>query len=189
MPAPTSPLPRRRAAALLLPLLLAACGGDADETAAGDAAAPPLAEAAAPPAAPAAGPQDPCTLIDPGNVSAATGLGPVTGQPSTSGGAAVCTWTDAEGKSAIAQVFPSADGYQQSRQAFESLYGATAEELEGIADQAYYIGGTTGPVPTATVGALKGQTAASFQVMAMNADTTDLRSAALELAQRTLQQM
>lgn len=187
---PLSPTLRRRLVAAAVLPLLAACGGGeeaADETAvpADDPGAAVVTEA--PATAAAAGPQDPCVLIQPGDVSAAAGLGESTGQPSTSGGAKVCTWTDADGMTAVVQMFPGPERHPQARQAFEALYGRPADDLEGMDFEGYFIPGRTGSIPTATVGARKGQTAASFQVMSMTADTADLRSGAMELAQRTMQ--
>ena len=183
---PLSPTLRRRLVAAAVLPVLAACGGDeqaADETAvvADDPDAVAVSEA------PTGGPQDPCVLIQPGDVSAAAGLGESTGQPSTSGGAKVCTWTDAEGMTAVVQMFPGPERHPQARQAFEALYGRPADDLEGMDFEGYFIPGRTGSIPTATVGARKGGTAASFQVMSMTADTADLRSGAMELAQRTMQ--
>jgi hypothetical protein len=179
----TAPLrPRGRAAlarTLLAAVLLAGCGGtDAprgDEPAA----------TAAPPAPPAAGAREVCGMLSVEEVSAATGVAGEC-QAATSGGAQVGTWTDASGKSAIVQVHQTAARYEESRQAFESLYGGTAEELPDVGDQAFVIGGRTGPMPTATVGALQGATPISVQVMAMGGDPATLREQAIALTRTVL---
>lgn len=187
MPHPSHTARRRPIllAALLIPL--AACGTDDPRTEPGQ----PAADVPAAPASAegAAAPRDACELMSPGEVSAAAGIGEATGQSSTSGGAQVCTWTDANGRSAILQVYPTAARYEESRQAFQSLYGGQAEDVSGIGDRAFYIGGRTGPVPTASVSAVEGGTAISAQVMGMNEDAESLRSGALELAQRALQKL
>jgi hypothetical protein len=183
-----------RAAAFLLFLLLPACSrGDegAEVNRATDATTtqPVPAAGAAASAGPLARIQDPCTLMSSEEVGAAAGMRSSTGQRSTSGGAQVCTWTDADGKSAVVQIYPSAERYDQSRTAFESLYGGAAEEVQGVAEQAFYIGGRTGGIPTATVSARKGPTALSVQVMEMNGEPETLRGQALELMQRMAQKL
>lgn len=180
------PPPRARTlSALALPLLLllpACASGDTAADATVDSTA--AADVAAAPSTPSAALRDACTVLSAEEVSAAAGLGASTGQPSESGGAQVCTWMDANGKAAIVQLYATAARYEESRTAFESLYGGTAEALAGVADQAFYIGGRTGSIPTATVSVRKGRTAASVQVMAMSGDATGLRSQVMELTQQ-----
>lgn len=191
--------PRRLAATLLLlPALtvLAACspddsGADAGARSATSTSAPQAAttESAQPLArAPAAGPANPCTLMSTQEISAVAGLGANTGEPSTSGGAQVCTWADSNGKSAVVQVHASANRYAQSREAFESFYGGRVESVD-IGEQGFYIGGRTGPLPTATVGARAGGAVISAQVMELGGDAAALRGQAMELARKLLQKL
>ena len=170
-----------RVAALALPLLLPAC--TSGETAANTAAATDVA--AAPSTSPASA-LDPCALLSADEVSAAAGIGTSTGESYTSGGAPVCSWTDASGKGAIVQLHPTVASYEESRMALESLYRGSAEELSGVADKAFYIGGQTQSVAIATVSVLKGQRAASVQVMAIRGDAGALRSQVMALTQLLL---
>jgi hypothetical protein len=184
----------RLVAVLALPVLAACGGGDAAEDAAPDAPAAAADGAAAPqaasPAAPAPGDApDPCALMSPGEVQAAAGVEAAEGNATTSGGASVCTWTDASGRSAVVQVHPTADWYDRSKDAFELQYGGTAEDALGIGDDAYRITGTTGPLPTATVGVRRGTTSATVQVMAMDGAPPTLESQALELARLLAQKL
>lgn len=185
----------RRLPVLALPVL-AACGGGAAEEAGSDATVPAADAGAAPPAAsptaPAAaadGAADPCALLTLDEVRDAAGVEAPEGSSTTSGEARVCTWIDLGGHSAVVQVHPTADWYDRSRDAFELQYGGTAEDALGIGDDAYRITGTTGPLPTATVGVRRGTTSATVQVMAMDRDAGTLESQALELARRLAQKL
>ena len=122
-------------------------------------------------------------------ITAATDVGSTTGQPSSSGGAQVCTWTDGGGKSAVVQLYPDPSRFAASREAFPMLYGAEVEDVPGIGDRAFYIAGTTDALPTATVSAQKGDFVTIVQVMEANGDAAALQSAALELTQRFLQKL
>ncbi|MCU0610436.1 MAG: DUF3558 family protein [Candidatus Eisenbacteria bacterium] len=167
---------------LLGPFFLMSCGGERPAT---DAQPAPQSSADRPaPAAVSAAPTNPCTLISPEEAQAATGIA-AEGSSSTSGGAAVCSWIDATGKSAVVQIFPTASGYEVSRRAFESFYDATAEIVSGLGDEACYITGKTASVPTATFCVRKGSAAASVQVMTMGQDAAALKDQALALT-RTL---
>lgn len=175
------------------PLLLAGCGGndaepaaDADVTPDTLAMATPAPGAAPSAAAPPAAQPDPCALLSPQEVQAATGVEAGTGQPSTSGGARVCTWTDASGKSALVQIHAGPHRYEESRQVFQQVYGAPAEPVVDLGEQAFYIGGMTASFPTGTVSALQRGTAISAQVMGAGLDAATLRSQTTDLARATL---
>jgi hypothetical protein len=178
-----------RACLVTLTVWLGACGGDAAprtddasaaDTLTGDRPAGPTATAS-----PAARP-DPCTLLTAQEVQAATGVAASAGQASTSGGALVCTWTDAAGKSALVQVHAGPHRFEESRQVFEQVYDAASEPVPGLGEQAFYIGGMTASFPTGTVSALQRGTAISTQVMGMGLDPATLRSQTVELARATL---
>lgn len=176
-------------------MLLAACSPD-DKSANTDAgSAAPNAQAQRsekpqpqPVADSASQTRKPCDLMSPQEISAAAGLADNTGEASVSGGAQVCTWTDANGKAAVVQVHASAARYEQSRAAFESFYGGQAETVD-IGDKAFFISGKTGPLPTATVSAQTGSATISVQVMEMNGDAAALRGAAEELARQMLRRL
>lgn len=159
-------------------LLLAACTGDKP--------APQSSAPSRPAAAPQApretshAPRNPCDMIDAGELQTATGI-VATGQSSKSGNASVCTWSDPGGAIAIVQIYPTVSSYETSRIAFESLYGGSAENTEGLGDAAFYIGGMTASLPTATVSVRKGELAASIQVMGMGQDQGTLKDRALAL--------
>ena len=125
--------------------------------------------------------RDACTVLALEEITAATGIS-TPGAPSTSGGASVCTWMSDTGKGTVLQVYSSASDYDSSRSAFESLYGGSAEDVSGVGDAAFYIGGETGPIPTATVSARKASSAISVQVMGMGEEPTRLRQQAIDLA-------
>jgi hypothetical protein len=104
----------------------------------------------------------------------AAGVDGGVGESSTSGGADVCTWTGTNGRVVIVQKFPSASSYDQARSTFESQYSAKATDLPGVGQQAYYIDGATGRMPTGTLVAKKGDAAISVQVMG-GSGTADTR--------------
>jgi hypothetical protein len=172
-------------AAGLVPLL-AAWGDTADRPAVDDAASQADAPANRPTMA--AAPRDACALASVDEVRTATGIDG-SGASSTSGGAEVCTWSDATGRTAIVQLYPTVDRYESSRQAFQSLYGGTAENLTGIGEEAFYIGGATSSIPTATVSARRGGSAVSVQVMGMNQQPAELREQALALTRTVLSRL
>ena len=107
------------------------------------------------------------------------------GTPSTSGGAAVCTWYGGGG-AAILQVYGSASAYESSRTAFEGLYGGKTADLPGVGDKAFFIEGKTGPMSTATLSATKGSNAISVQVMGTGSDAAARKQAATDLAKVVL---
>jgi hypothetical protein len=121
-------------------------------------------------------------------VHAATNIS-ADGQPSTSGGAAVRTWSDASGRAAVIQVHPTASRYRDSRIAFESMFPPPAENLPGLGDEAYFVSGTTGAVATATVGARRGDTPVNVQVMGAGESAAALREQAIALTRTTLDQL
>src|SRR5688500_6457075 len=97
-----------------------------------------------------------CHMLTVDELKTAAGLDGATGQSSKSGGADVCTWMGSSGKAVIVQVFQSASSYDQSRSSFEGLYGATAEDVTGIGEKAYFIDGKTGAMSTGTLVVGKG---------------------------------
>lgn len=140
----------------------------------------PLADAP-----PAQAKRDPCELISAADVKTATGI-EAEGKPSRSGGASVCTWMGADGKSAIVQIFPTEAHYDKAKSAFEAQYKGTSDAVQGMGDKAFVITGNTGPLPTATYVAQKGSTPISVQVMALGGDTSTLKSQAETLAQTVI---
>jgi hypothetical protein len=126
--------------------------------------------------------RDPCALVSADEINAATGMTSTGGNPSMSGGAAVCTWVDVEARAAVIQVYGSTSRYEESRAAFESMYESPAESVADLGDRGFFIAGRTGPVPTGTTSFVKGSTAASVQVMSMSADAQTLRSQTIALA-------
>jgi hypothetical protein len=168
-------------AAAGLALLLAGCGGDRDAGGAATDGAPPAEAPAAtrdaPPAATA--PTDACTLASADEVRETAGVaGP--GVSARSGGASVCTWSDEAGRSAVVQLFRDPADFERAREAFEGMYGA-ASPLPGVGDDAFVLGGRTGPIPTATVAARAGDSVVSVQVMAMDGAEATLRDQAVAL--------
>jgi hypothetical protein len=137
---------------------------------------------ATPAAAPAAAPRDVCATLTVDELNKGAGLKDATGQSSKSGDADVCTWTDDTGKSVIVQVFSSASSYDQSRTAFESLYGGTAEDIAAIGEKAFFISGTTSGMPTGTLVVAKGSTPVSVQVMGGSGDATTRKGEATAIA-------
>jgi hypothetical protein len=135
-----------------------------------------------PPPAAATAERDVCGMISMEELKTAAGLDEATGQSSKSGGADVCTWTGASGKAVVVQVFPSAANYDTARAAFESLYQATAEEVTGIGEKAYYIAGNTGAMPTGTLVVAKGSTPISVQVMGGTGDAATRKGEATAIA-------
>ena len=182
---PLSPTLRARACAITIPLLLiVACSGKEPAPQAQAIPRPSAEQTQATPAAPVVpSAPDPCAMISAAELQAATSIA-AESHSSMSGGARVCTWTDANGKSAIVQLYPTASGYEESRRAFESFYKATAETVAGLGDEACYIAGKTASMPTATFCVLKGSSSASVQVMSITEDLTALKPQALALAQK-----
>lgn len=151
-------------------ILAAACQSETSTT----SAPPPR------PAAPAQ--RDICGLVTMDELKTAAGLTEATGQSSKSGGADVCTWTGSNGKVVIVQVFPSASSYDDSRRSFESLYSATAEEVSGVGEKAFFIDGKTGSLATGTLVAQKGSTPVSVQVMGGTGDPATRKGEATAVA-------
>lgn len=163
----------KRTGIILVAILAAACGAETEtETATG--AAPATASA------PAA--RDLCGMLTMDQLQTAAGLVKATGASSTSGGADVCTWTGENGRIVIAQIFPSASSYDQARQAFESQYGGTAQEVSAVGEKAFFIDGNTGRVPTGTLVAQKGSTPVSIQVMGGTGDAATRQGEATAIA-------
>ena len=150
-----------RVSLLVLLVLTAACQRESGT----DTSAP------APSTAPAPTERDVCGMLTMDELKTAAGLTEATGQSSKSGGADVCTWT-ASGRSVIVQVFPYAAAYDSARTTFESQYGSTAEEVTAVGDKAFYIDGKTGQLATGTLGAQKGSTPISVQVMGGTGDAS-----------------
>lgn len=170
------------AAACLVTSLSLACssGGDAPQGEAASAtttAAPTTATAQA---------GDPCLLLSADAVGAIAGLTGAKGVASKSGGADVCTWSDASGTSAVVQIFPASRTYDEIRDVFQSFYESDVEAIADLGDQAFHVGGRTASMPTATVGARKGSTLVSTQLMALGGDDATLRGQALDLARAVL---
>ena len=168
-------------------LLVSGCAGEQASPAPADQAVTTTASTNEPPAAvpvaPAAS-RDVCAMISADELKTATGI-EGNAAPSKSGGADVCTWTSARGKSAIVQVYPTSSAYENSRSAFEGLYNAKSEDLTGIGDKAFFIAGKTGPFDTATISATKGTGVVSVQVMGMG-DSAAFRNEATELTKVVL---
>jgi hypothetical protein len=119
-----------RITAMLVPLVLGACAqADNEAETVSDSAAPAAATPAPATTAPAAS-RDVCAMISADELKSTTTIESA-GQPSTSGGADVCTWYGSNGVNAIVQVFPYASSYEQSREAFEELYEKKAEDIGG----------------------------------------------------------
>lgn len=131
-------------------------------------------------AAPAA--RDVCGMMTMDELKTAAGLTEATGQSSQSGGADVCTWTGTNGKIVIAQVFPFASSYDDARKTFEAQYGATAEEVTGVGEKAFFIDGKTGSIATGTLVAQKGSTPVSIQVMGGAGDAATRKGEATAVA-------
>lgn len=149
-----------RATLIVLLVLTAACQQESSDT-----SAPAQATATAP------AERDVCGMLTMDELKTAAGLTEATGQSSKSGGADVCTWT-ASGRSVIVQVYPYASAYDSARSAFESQYGATAEEVTAVGEKAFYIDGKTGQFATGTLVAQKGSTPVSVQVMGGTGDAS-----------------
>lgn len=142
--------------------------------------------AAAPEPAPAPAPsRDACKSVSLEKLKALTGVDGE-GTPSKSGGADVCTWTSASAKSAILQIYPSTSFYDRSREAFEGLQKQKAEDLSGLGDRAFYVGGKVSVMETATVSAQKGNTVISVQVMEMQGAGAALKAEATALTKEVL---
>ena len=163
----------RRTAIILVAILAAGCGAETDTQ---------TTAASAPPTTSAPAERDLCGMLTMDQLQTAAGLVKATGASSTSGGADVCTWTGENGKIVIAQVFPSASSYDQSRTAFESQYGGTAQDVTAVGDKAFFIDGTTGRVPTGTLVAQKGSTPLSVQVMGGTSDAATRQGEATAIA-------
>ena len=148
-----------RVSLLVLLVLAAACQPESST----DTSAP------AQPTATAPAERDVCGMLTMDELKTAAGLTEASGQSLKSGGADVCTWT-ASGRSVIVQVYPYASAYDSARSAFESQYGATAEEVTAVGDKAFYIDGKTGQFATGTLVAQKGSTPISVQVMGGTGD-------------------
>jgi hypothetical protein len=183
------PLGRSALIAAVAVVLAVGCARE-QATDAGNADATSTAASTTTPAAPppaAAAKRDVCTMLSAEEVKTATGIeGKAT--PSTSGGADVCTWMSNAGKSAIVQLYPYASSYENSREAFEGLYKTKSEELSGLGDKAFFVGGKTGPFESATISAMKGSNAISVQVLGMG-DAATLKNEATALTQVVLGKM
>ena len=178
-------LSARRAAAFLAALVLAGCAGDdTADTAATDVDA--RAEAPAAAAAPAGPTRDACTLVTREEVSAATGVD-AEGESSSSGSATVCTWQDAQGRSAILQVYGNPNEYERSRATFEDFYDAAADDVSGVGERAFYIAGKQAVFSVGTLSAAEGGTAITVQVMSPTSE--DLREPASALARTVLEKL
>lgn len=147
-----------RVSLIVLLVLTAACQQESSDT-----------SAPAPSTATAPAERDVCGMLTMDELKTAAGLTEASGQSSKSGGADVCTWT-ASGRSVIVQVHPNASAYDSARSAFESQYGAAAEEVTAVGDKAFYIDGKTGQFATGTLVAQKGPTPVSVQVMGGTGD-------------------
>lgn len=122
-----------------------------------------------PPASTAdAGPRDVCSMLTVDELNTAAGMRDAIGESSTSGGADVCTWT-AGGKSVVVQVFPSSASYDQAR-------AATAEDITGIGDKAFYMS------DTGTLVAMKGSTPISVQIVGAGGDAAMRKGEATAIA-------
>lgn len=162
-------------------------------TACGDQAEPvedvpaEVATEPAPSPAPVVVRRDACALLEADELAAVVGEVQA-GTPSSSGGAAVCTWSSATGRTVVLQAFPGPDAYDRSRETFESFYESTATAVTGLGDAAFFIGGRTSSMPTATVVArAPSGGVVSVQVMSMSGEPEALRAPAVELARAALQ--
>ncbi|HEX8274975.1 MAG TPA: hypothetical protein VF615_20235 [Longimicrobiaceae bacterium] len=151
----------RLLAALVAPLILAGCASRD----AGDAAAV----------------RSPCALLRAEEVGTIMGGGPLTGVPSTKEDVQDCTWMVGGGVAVIAEVRPDVARLESARRATEIVQRDEAQDLPGIGDEAFYVGGEAGPLAIATVGARKGSVAARVQVMSPEGDPVTLRNQAVEL--------
>lgn len=185
MPSSNSSYLRRAVSASTMLVAVAFAGCSPDD---GSGASSPFIEQVSaetmstPSAASASTMRDPCALVSVEEISETTGLTSFGGSPSTSGGAAVCTWVDVEARAAVIQIYRTASAYEESRAAFESMYGGPAESVAGVGDRGFYIAGRTGPLPTGTISLAKGATVASVQVISMSGDADTLRGQTLALA-------
>lgn len=168
---------------LVAGLAMTACGEQAEPV---DDVAVEAATEPAPGPAPVVIQRDACALLETEELAAAVGEVQA-GTPSSSGGAAVCTWTSASGQTVVLQAFPGADAYDRSRETFESFYESTATAVTGLGDAAFFIGGRTSSMPTATVVARAASGVVSVQVMSMSGEPESLRAPAVELARAAIQ--
>lgn len=161
---------------------LVACKKDEKAAAGPSSEASPEPSAATPPTTPtlAAPGTNVCQLISAETVKNATGISGE-GTSSKSGDADVCTWMGADSSSAVVQIYRSSASYEASRRAFEGLYKTKAEELPGVGNKAFYLGGNTASIPTATISVDKGGRVASVQVMAVGGDADKLKANAVAL--------
>ena len=159
-------------ALILMSVLIAACGR---ETTTETAATPP-------PTTTVAKERNVCEMMTIDEIKTAAGIDEAVGQSSKSGGADVCTWSGTGGKMLIVQVFPYASSYDDSRKAFEGLYGGTASEVTGVGEKAFFLPGKTGPIATGTLVAQKGSTPISVQVMGGSGDDKTRQGEATAIA-------
>ena len=159
-------------ALILMSVLIAACGR---ETATETAATPP-------PATTVAKERNVCEMMTIDEIKTAAGIEEAVGQSSKSGGADVCTWSGSGGKMLVVQVFPYASSYDDSRKAFEGLYGGTAADVTGVGEKAFFLPGKTGPIATGTLVAQKGSTPISVQVMGGSGDDKTRQGEATAIA-------
>lgn len=165
---------------------LSACKKEAPPAAPEDEveAQAPSAEAA-PQAAARAAAVDPCSLLTADELVASLGEA-VQAEHSTSGGAQVCTWTAPSGRSVIVQFFSSTSDFDASKQTLERFYEGTALAVPGLGEQAFSIGGKTGPFATASVSATKSGRFVIVQVMDPAASLETLQPEALDLTKPVL---
>ena len=171
---------------LMLSVFIALAMGCAKEEAMTPAPSEPTAAATSAPAAAPAASRDVCAMLSAEELQSVAGIEGSTGSPSTSGGADVCSWVGSTGRSVIVQVFPSASSYESARDRVQGFYEATAEEVAGVGDKAFFIPGKTGFMDTATLVTQKGQTPVSVQVMGMDVDMATMKNEASAVAQAVL---
>jgi hypothetical protein len=161
-------------------LVLAGCGTGEQAAPAIEQAAGTVSEQVVP-----ARLRDACAVVSLDEIREATGIEATSGMASTSGAAKVCTWTGADGTTAVVQLFQAPGSFEGARAAFEGLYETQVESVD-LGDGAFFIEGVTGQIPTATVAVQKGTETVTVQVMGMGQEAPLLREAAEGLTRTVL---
>jgi hypothetical protein len=148
------------------------------------AAAASIAQNAPKPVTPG---RDVCKLVTNADVKTATAMDVADAKPTRSGNADVCTYTTAKGVSAIVQIYGVAGAYDESRRQFETLQKAKSEEVPGVGDKAFVVGGTIMGIASVSLSAQKGGTPISVQMI--GGDAAKSKPAVIALAKTTLSKL
>lgn len=128
---------------------------------------------------------EPCTLLTTDQLVAALGES-VQAEPSTSGGAQVCTWSAPSGRAVIVQLFSSDSTFDASRQSLERRYEGKAQPIPELGERAFSIFGRTGSLATASVAATRGGRFVVVQIMDPAGTAAHLTPETLELTRSVL---